>query len=191
MSSGNAVTVSVTNTSPVSVSVPGSTGTTPTITNGGTANVTVTSVGDRGPQGPFWVAVPSEPASSGTDGSVAYDGSFLYIKAAAGWRRVAIATWTPLGTPTAVTGTAGNAQVSLTWTAPAADGGYAITDYVVQSTTNNGTTWTTFSDGVGTAASATVTGLTNGTEYKFRVAAVNAIGTGPWSTTSAGVTPSA
>lgn len=51
MSSGNAVTVNVSTPSPVTVTVPGSVGSSPTITNGGTANVTVTSVGDRGPKG--------------------------------------------------------------------------------------------------------------------------------------------
>jgi hypothetical protein len=60
MPSGNEVTVSVSSTSPVTVTVPGSTGTTPTITNGGTANVTITSVGDRGPKG-----------DSGTNGTFA------------------------------------------------------------------------------------------------------------------------
>jgi hypothetical protein len=41
--------------------------------------------------------------------------------------------------------------------------------------------WTPFSDGTSTATTATVTGLTNGVNYDFRVAAVNGIGTGAWS----------
>jgi hypothetical protein len=40
-----------------------------------------------------------------------------------------------------------------------------------------------------TATTRTVTGLTNGTAYTFRVAAVNGIGTGAYSTASAAVTP--
>lgn len=40
-----------------------------------------------------------------------------------------------------------------------------------------------------TATTRTVTGLTNGTAYTFRVAGVNAIGTGAFSTASAAVTP--
>ena len=51
MPSGNEVTVTVSGGSTTTVSVSGSTGTSPTITNGGTAIVTVTSVGDRGPAG--------------------------------------------------------------------------------------------------------------------------------------------
>ncbi|MEK7295335.1 MAG: fibronectin type III domain-containing protein, partial [Actinomycetota bacterium] len=92
------------------------------------------------------------------------------------------------GAPTSVAGTAGNAQVSLTWTAPASNGGSSITDYVVESSPD-GTTWTVFADGTSASASATVTGLTNGTAYTFRVSATNAAGTGTTSTVSAAVTP--
>jgi hypothetical protein len=95
--------------------------------------------------------------------------------------------WAALpGAPTGVTGTAGNAQVALTWTAPAATGGYAITDYTVQYSSNSGSSWTTFSRSASTATSATVTGLTNGTAYLFRVAAVTVMGTGGYSATFSG-----
>src|SRR5205823_358208 len=40
-----------------------------------------------------------------------------------------------------------------------------------------------------TATTCTATGLTNGTTYFFQVAAINAIGTGSYSTPSSGVTP--
>lgn len=90
--------------------------------------------------------------------------------------------------PTSLTATAGNAQVALTWTAPTVLAQTPITDYVVQYSTNNGSTWATFSDGTSTSTSATVTGLTNGTAYVFRVAAVNGVGTGAYAT-SGSVTP--
>jgi hypothetical protein len=64
-----------------------------------------------------------------------------------------------------------------------------LTDYIVQFSTDSGSNWTTFTDSVSTATTATVTGLTNGTAYVFRVAAVNGIGTGAYSTASAAVTP--
>jgi hypothetical protein len=80
--------------------------------------------------------------------------------------------------PTSLSGTPGNTQVSLTWTTPALNGGSAITDYFIEYRTRAASTWSTFSDGVSTSTSATVTSLTNGTNYEFRVSAINAIGTG-------------
>ena len=93
------------------------------------------------------------------------------------------------GAPTDVAGTTGNRQVNLSWTAPASDGGSAIMDYVVEFKTTTATTWTTFNDGVSTATSATVTGLTNGKGYVFRVSAKNAIGRGRASVQSVAVIP--
>ena len=102
-----------------------------------------------------------------------------------------ITTATTPGAPTSVTvsdpGTDGYALVS--WTAPASNGGSAITDYTVQYSSNSGSSWTTFSDGTSTSTSATVTGLTLDTAYIFRVAAVNAVGTGSYSTASSSFTP--
>jgi len=107
------------------------------------------------------------------------------LKRAGTWPTAAFAP----DSPTSLSGTAGNGQVSLTWTAPANNGGTAITDYTVQYSSNSGSTWNTFADGTSTATSATVTGLTNGTAYTFRVAAVNSVGTGAYSPASASVTP--
>jgi len=94
------------------------------------------------------------------------------------------------GIPAGVTGTAGNSQVSLSWTAPASTGGAAITDYVVQYSIDAGSTWTTVADGTSATTSATVSGLTNDTAYRFRVAAANGIGTGRFSAISDVLTPS-
>lgn len=89
--------------------------------------------------------------------------------------------------PGAPSGTAGDEEVSLTWTAPT--GGSTVTDYEVQYSSDAGSTWTTFSDGVSTATSATITGLTNGTGYIFRVRAINALGEGPYGSASGTITP--
>ena len=90
-----------------------------------------------------------------------------------------------------VKGTAGKKQVALTWSPPTFTGGGAVVDYIVQFSKNNGSTWTTFADGTSSATTATITGLTNGLPYVFRVAAVNAAGTSAFSTKSAAVTPRA
>jgi len=90
--------------------------------------------------------------------------------------------------PTGVTATAGNAQAEVSWTAPAIVVP-PLTDYSVQYSTDGGTTWTTASDAVSTAASATITSLTNGVAHVFRVAGINGIGTGSYSTASVAVTP--
>ena len=84
--------------------------------------------------------------------------------------------------------TAGNAQVTVVWSTPASNGS-TITDYLIKYSTSADGTYTTFADGVSTATSATVTGLTNGTAYYFKVAAKNSVGIGSYSAASADATP--
>jgi fibronectin type 3 domain-containing protein len=80
--------------------------------------------------------------------------------------------------PSGLTATAGNAQVSLSWTAPGSDGGAKITSYdVYEGTTANVKTTAPVASSNGT--SVTVKNLANGTTYYFKVAAVNAVGVGP------------
>ena len=75
----------------------------------------------------------------------------------------------------------GNAQVTLSWTAPASDGGAAISSYQYQQRAGTGAygQWTTIPGGGPSTRSYIVTGLTNGTRYFFRVRAVNSDGGGP------------
>jgi hypothetical protein len=85
------------------------------------------------------------------------------------------------GAPTNLVATAGAQQVSLTWDAPAEDGGSPITRYVVSCYTG--------STLVGTLSpaetSVVFTGLSDGTGYHCSVQAENAVGvgTGAWSGT--------
>ena len=95
----------------------------------------------------------------------------------------------PPGTPRSFTLVRGNGQVRLSWKAPSSNGGAPILDYVVQISLN-GTTWTTVPDPVSTGLTLTVTGLTNGVKYWFRVAAANAAGKGT-NTSRRSVTPRA
>jgi Fibronectin type III domain len=81
------------------------------------------------------------------------------------------------GVPQSLSATPGNGQVGLSWSAPASDGGSAITSYKVEYRDRRAAgSWTTHSNPTGTTA--TVTGLTNYDRYEFRVSATNAVGTG-------------
>lgn len=85
------------------------------------------------------------------------------------------------GQVTGVVPTPGDGSASFTWPAPA-DGGSPITDYVVQRATVSGGPYTTQPDAVSSATGFSQTGLTNGIDYFYVVAAVNAEGTGLFST---------
>ena len=93
--------------------------------------------------------------------------------------------------PTGITATAGNTQATVVWSAPTVLTQTPITDYTVQYSSNSGSSWTTFTRSASTSTTVSVTGLTNGTAYIFRVAAVNTIGTGAYTAASSSVTPAA
>ena len=94
----------------------------------------------------------------------------------------AIPVPSPPDTVSAVTVTPDDAQAVLTWNAPASPD-TAITDYLVDYKTSASSTWTPVKDGITAATGATVTGLTNGTAYDFRVTADSAVGPGGISAT--------
>ena len=77
--------------------------------------------------------------------------------------------------PQSLQATAGNAQVSLTWTAPSSDGGSAITGYRVYRGTAPNPTVALIPD-LGLVTSFLDSGRTNGQIYYYKVTALNAIG---------------
>jgi hypothetical protein len=86
------------------------------------------------------------------------------------------------GAPSIGTATAGEAQASVTFTAPAFTGGAAITGYTVTASPGGAT-------GTGASSPVVVSGLSNGTSYTFTVTATNSAGTGSASAASNSVTP--
>ena len=86
------------------------------------------------------------------------------------------------GAPSAVSGTPGDKQVKVSWTAPGDNGGSSVTQYQVTASTN-GATCTTG------GTSCTVEGLANGQPYTFTVVATNDAGDSPASDPSDPVTP--
>ena len=97
--------------------------------------------------------------------------------------------------PASLSASAGDTEVDLTWTAPASDGGAAITKYQYRVSTVFGSTWapdwTDVPDGSDTGTdladerTVTVTGLANGTLHTFEVRAVNSEGDGAAAQTTA------
>src|SRR5207245_505517 len=75
-----------------------------------------------------------------------------------------------------------NGSVTVMWTAPANNGGMAITSYTVTASPGGATA-------SGASSPLVVSGLTNGTAYTFTVTAANSVGTGPASSASPPVTP--
>ena len=94
------------------------------------------------------------------------------------------------GSPSKPAASGGDGEVSLSWTAPANNGGADIQGYRVQRALSGSTSFSDVAINTGTSTPSYVaTGLDNGTAYIFRVAAINSAGTGSNSAQSDPVTP--
>ncbi|HCE45674.1 MAG TPA: laccase [Lentisphaeria bacterium] len=156
----------------------------PLASNGGTAitSYTVTSA----PGGLTASKTTSPIIVTGLTNGTAYTFSVTANNAvgtgAASASTTAVTPVTLPGAPTAVSAAAGNALATVSFTAPASNGGSAITSYTVTSSPGGKTA-------TGAASPLVVNGLTNGTAYTFTVKATTSIGTGPASAASVKVTP--
>jgi titin len=120
------------------------------------------------------------PSGTGTfaDPGATFDGSVT----------ITYSTGVPAA-PTSVTGTPENGGLGLQWDVPSSAGAAPISDYIIQYSSNGGSTWVTDDTG-STSTSATIPGLTNGSGYIVEVEAVNSIGDGPFSAPTGALTPS-
>jgi titin len=143
--------------------------------------------------GVTWLAGPSSSGLGSTAVTVtgltngtAYKFRFRAINTVGTGAASAEVSATPFTVPTSprnVTTVAANAQVTVSWTAPASTGGSAITGYLVERSADGGLTWTTLATTAASASNYVSTGLTNGTTYAYRVMAINAAGDGVASST--------
>ena len=100
-------------------------------------------------------------------------------------------TATPPSAPTIGAVTAGDGQVEVQWTAPGDNGGAPLSGYNVEVQDAAGVPVGGMRVAGPGATSLVVDGLTNGTEYRFRVQAVNPVGPSEFSQLSAAATPEA
>ncbi len=96
----------------------------------------------------------------------------------------------PYVTTPVVIATAGNAQVSLSWTLASAGVGWSVSGYSVGKSTTTGGPYTYTNVG-NNVLSSSQTGLTNGTTYYFVVRVLDGIGNSIATSTQAWATPAA
>ena len=83
--------------------------------------------------------------------------------------------------PTNLRATAsGQTQINLEWTAPAQNGGHAISGYKIERSSNGNSNWTNLvADTGNTDTEYTDADLSVGTTRYYRISAINSVGTGP------------
>src|SRR2546427_7099308 len=121
----------------------------------------------------------AQKVSSGTvsldmQGFVYWDDTHWELHPLAAWKLSAPPT--PPSAPQNLAATTGNAQVTLTWKAPASDGGSPVTNYKIYSGVAPGSE--TLLTTVGNVLTYTDSAATNGVTYYYQVSAVNSPGEG-------------
>jgi hypothetical protein len=91
--------------------------------------------------------------------------------------------------PTGLTATAvSSSQINLSWNAPTDNGGSPITGYMIERSTDGGSSWSPPVNTGSTATSYFDTGLSPSTAYTYRVSAINSAGTSQPSNTASATT---
>jgi hypothetical protein len=127
--------------------------------------------------GPYTTIATGITSTGYTDTGLANGTSYYYVVSAVNISGESLnsaeagATTVPAA-PTGLSTTAGNAQVSLSWT-----GSFGATSYKIRRATVSGGSYATIASGL-TATSYTDTGLANGTTYYYVVSAVDTGGEG-------------
>ena len=149
-------------------------------------STTTTTMGDPGPS----VATPAPASSAATHGPTppaATSPSSIPTSTTTTVLPVVVTPVMVPGIPPGLTAVAGNRRISLRWSAPANDGGSAVTGYVVTPYIR-GVAQSTISY-ASTATAQVVDGLVNGDPYTFTVRATNSVGQGAPSVPSTSVIP--
>ena len=167
--------------SPVTITATGVgthwTGSNPFIISGGTASASMTGYSNPGPN----------PISAQFNLTLTTQGTVNIHDSDSGTTKTYTSAAVVPTKPLNVAALAGDASATVTFTAPADNGGATITGYTVTSSPAGGTD----TNAGQTTLTHNITGLTNGTAYTFTVTATNSAGTGPSSDPSNSVTPEA
>ena len=157
----------------------------------GTGSASVFRDGDGGPATVANITMPFGVAVTPSGGFVFSEEGNAAVRLVDAGFATAVPPSAPTfpGAPTIGSPTAGNASVTVRWTAPSNNGGSAITGYLVRALDLSGAQVGPLHPADATATSLVVTGLTNGSTYVFQVAATNAVGTGPNSALTSLVVP--
>ena len=142
--------------------------------------------------GSTWIDVPQNPfVVTGLTNGTSYNVRVraLNINGEGNVSSLTAKPATTASVPTNVRAVAGELSAQLSWDAPQSDGGAAITDYIIEYSTNNGATWTTLNDGVSIVRVVEISSLTSDATYVFRVTPVNIAGRGATSIASNAVQP--